>query len=268
MLHPLQLVVVALAAAAGAAANSVGGGGSLITFPALVGLGVPPIAANATSTAALWPGSLSSMVGYRGALRGAAPWARRFALPNLAGGVAGALLLLATPAERFSRLVPWLVLAATALFVLQRPLLAALLRRRVRRGGGAPVPPEPAADPLRPPALPALAAQFAIAVYGGYFGAGAGIVTLASLGLMGLTDIHQMNGLKNWSAVCFNAAAIGLFAVSGVVVWPIAAAMSAGSLAGGYLAAGLAQRVPPAVVRAAVAVIGLGATAWLFAQQP
>jgi len=117
-------------------------------------------------------------------------------------------------------------------------------------------------------ALAALAAQFAIAVYGGYFGAGAGIFTLASLGLMGLTDIDQMNGLKNGSAVCFNAAALVLFALSGVVIWPIAAAMTAGSLAGGYLASGLARRVPPALVRAAVVFMGLGATAWLFLQRP
>ena len=267
MPHPLQLVVVALAAAAGSAANSVGGGGSLLTFPALVGLGVPPIAANATSAAALWPGSLSSMVGYRGALRGAGPWARGFAVPSLAGGLAGAVLVLATPAERFSRLVPWLVLAATALFVLQPPLLTALRRRRAP-AAVAPLPAEGDRQPLGRPPLLALVAQFAVAVYGGYFGAGAGIVTLASLGLMGLTDIHQMNGLKNWSAVCFNAAAIALFAVSGVVVWPIAAAMTAGSLAGGYLASGLAQRVRPALVRGAVVAIGLGATAWLFAQRP
>lgn len=251
----MRLALIVLAAGVGGAINSIGGGGTLVTFPAMVGLGIPPLSANATSTVALWPGALSSMWGYRSALVGARAWALRFALPSLAGGLAGALLLLITPASRFDALVPWLVLAATLLFLTQRPLMAALRWQPSALGGD---------DPAgRPPPLPVLAYQFGVGVYGGYFGAGIGILMLAALGYMGFTNIHRMNGLKNWGGLCINAVAAVTLALSGLVDWPAAFAMATGAISGGYAGARMAQRVPQEWVRRAIIAIGFAAAAWL-----
>jgi uncharacterized membrane protein YfcA len=259
-LSVLSLATIAAVSAVGSAANSVAGGGTLLTFPALVALGVPPVAANATSTVALWPGSLSSMLGYRRELTGARAWAVRFAMPSVAGGVAGALLLMGTSEQRFAALVPWLVFGATLLFAAQKPVM----RWLVARTKSAPVSRTAADGTLAPPTLGLLVAQFFVAIYGGYFGAGAGIVMLAALGFMGLTNIHQMNGLKNWGGVCFNGVAALLFMVSGLVIWPIAIAMAAGATVGGYATAGIARRAPQGVIRGLVTAIGVAASVWLF----
>ena len=268
---PLQLLLAALAAAAGGAVNAIAGGGTLITFPTLLALGIPPIVANATSTVALWPGTVGSMWGYRRELEGARAWAVRFAIPSLAGGILGALLLLRTSSERFSMLVPFLVLGATGLFILQGPLTAFLNARKTAaiRAGTLAVPiaggaPSPASVTLAPPALPFLVYQFLVSIYGGYFGAGMGILMLAALGLMGLVNIHQMNGLKNWGGTCINVVAVAIFAASGVVSWPIAVVMAVGAAAGGYVASGLAQRVRQQTVRRLIIVIGLASGAWLL----
>jgi len=258
-----RLALIMLAAAAGGAVNSIAGGGTLLTFPALIGLGVPALTANATSTVALWPGAVGSMLGYLGELRGARAWALRFAVPSLAGGLVGALLLLVTPPDRFDALVPWLVLGATALFLVQRPAMRWLRERAARRdadGAGGP-PDDPA---MRPPPPSAMAYQFAVAVYGGYFGAGIGILMLAALGFMGFTNIHRMNGLKNWGGLCANAMAAGTFAVSGLVDWPVALAMAIGAAAGGYGGSRLAQRVPQERVRQAIIAIGFASGGWLL----
>lgn len=233
--------------------NAVAGGGTLVTFPALVALGVPPIIANATSTVALWPGTVSSMWGYRRELTGARSWAIQFAIPSLLGGVAGAVLLLRTPEQRFAALVPWLILGATGLFMAQGPLLTWLRSR----GASHPITTTPDGS-LAPPPLPFLIYQFGVGIYGGYFGAGAGILMLAALGLMGLTNIHQMNGLKNWGGGVMNLVAVLIFAVSGIVDWPIAGAMAIGALIGGVSGSLLAQRVGQSWVRRTIVVIGLG----------
>ena len=260
-LPPLaSLATIAAVSAAGAAVNAVAGGGTLLTFPTLVALGVPPVSANATSTVALWPGSLSSMLGYRRELTGARAWALRFAMPSVAGGVGGALLLMGTSEKRFAAIVPWLVLVATGLFAAQK----AVVRWLVTRAKEAPPVRTDAEGRLLPPTTGLLLGQFCVAIYGGYFGAGAGIVMLAALGFMGLTNIHQMNGLKNWGGVCFNGVAALLFVFSGLVNWPIAVAMAAGSIVGGYATAGIARRAPQAVIRGMVTVIGVVASVWLF----
>src|SRR5687767_3246759 len=150
--------------------NAIAGGGTLLTFPALVALGVPPIHANATSTVALWPGSMGSIWGYRKVLQGSRVWGVGLAIPSLLGGIVGALLLLRTPAERFNTLVPWLVLGATALFVIQRPLVRWIERRGLSKPETNPKPDDEIMR-HRPP-LNILAYQFLVAVYGGYFGAG------------------------------------------------------------------------------------------------
>jgi hypothetical protein len=259
----VSLLVISIVAAAGSMVNSIAGGGTLLTFPALVALGIPPIVANATSTVALWPGALSSMLGYRNHLSGTGRWAAWFALPSLLGGGAGALLLLGTSADRFSAIVPWLVLGATVLFAAQGPIA------RWLRGSAGNVPAHVIAGPpgvRHVPHLSAatLAAQFCVGIYGGYFGAGIGILMLAVLGFMGFTDIHQMNGLKNWGGLCINFIAAALFAFSGIVDWMVAVAMAVGATAGGYFASVTAQRVPQTMVRRAVIVIGVLSGIWLY----
>ena len=259
-LSVLALAMVLLASVLGGAVNSIAGGGTLLTFPALVALGVPALVANATSTVALWPGALSSMVGYRDELQGARAWVLRLTLPSVAGGAAGAFLLLHTPADRFARIVPFLVLGATLLFLAQGPLMR---RLRERRAESAPATGDVNGDPQVAPWL-FMAGQFAIGVYGGYFGAGIGILMLAGLGMMGFTNIHRMNGLKNWGAVCMNVVAAAIFAFSGIVNWPVALAMAAGGLLGGYAGSRVAQRVGQQPVRRAIVVIGLASFLYLL----
>jgi uncharacterized membrane protein YfcA len=250
----LRLVLVVIIAAISGVMNSIAGGGTLLTFPALVGLGISPILANATSTVALWPAAVSSMFGYRRELEGSLPWAGAFALPSLLGGAIGALLLLHTSPERFSALVPWLVLGATVLFIAQEPVM-----RRIRlRGASASDATDDVARTATLPPLAILFYQFLVAIYGGYFGAGVGILMLAALGFMGLSNIHRMNGLKNWGGLCMNAVAALLFAFSRLVNWPVALCMATGAIVGGYFGSRVAQRVGQRAVRIAIIVIGLG----------
>ena len=258
----LRLPLVVLASAIAGAVNSIAGGGTLLTFPALVGLGIPPIVANATSTVALWPGALGSMWGYRRELQGARRWAAWFAVPSLAGGLLGAWLLLRTPPERFADLVPWLVLGATVLFMVQGPITRAARGqgRQVSGDAGPPLALLPSPFPTRL----VLFYQFLVAIYGGYFGAGVGILMLAALGFAGFTNIHQMNGLKNWGGLCMNAVAAITFAFTDIVSWPVAVAMAAGAVAGGYGGSRLAQRVSQTAVRRAIVVIGLTSGVWLM----
>lgn len=255
----IHLLAVVLISVIAGAMNAVAGGGTLLTFPALIGLGIAPLTANATSTVALWPGSASSFWGYRRELAGARRWAVGFALPSLVGGAVGALLLLATDEKTFSDLVPWLVLGATVLFMGQTPLNAWLKRRPATAAGQAE---GDGTDRFPKPQL--LFFQFLVGIYGGYFGAGAGILMLAALGLMGLTNIHRMNGLKNWGGLCFNAVAAITFAFSGLVNWQVALSMSVGAISGGYLGSRTAQRVSQQTVRIIIVAIGLGSGIWLL----
>jgi uncharacterized membrane protein YfcA len=254
------LTLIFAASVLGGGINAIAGGGTLLTFPSLIGIGVPPIVANATSTVALWPGALSSMWGYRDTLRGTGRWVVQLALPSIVGGLAGALLLLHTDPERFNRIVPWLVLGATALFLLQRPLVRWIWRAPAASGTGT------EDDGAQLPSLILIGYQLLVSVYGGYFGAGVGILNLAALGFMGFTNIHRMNGLKNWCGVCINAVAAVTFIASGVVNWPVAATMAIGSIAGGYATSRIAQRVPQTWVRQAIVLIGLASGIWLLAR--
>lgn len=253
-METLPLLLAGLAAALGAMMNAVAGGGTLITFPALIALGVPAITANATSTVALWPGTIASMWGYRGELTGARRWAIAFAIPSFLGGIAGAILLLYTPEKRFVAIVPWLILGATALFMAQKPMMGALIRR-----GGPRKSIHDTDGTLARPGTAFLIYQLIVSIYGGYFGAGAGILMLAALGLMGLTNIHQMNGLKNWGGGVMNLVAVVVFSVSGIVNWRLALVMAIGAGVGGIAGSLLAQRVGQSWVRRAIVVIGLGA---------
>ena len=248
----LRLSLALVAALVAGAVNAIAGGGTLLTFPAIVALGVTPLVANATSTVALWPGSLGSMWGYRGELVGARRWVIGFAAPSVVGGALGSWLLLHTTPAAFARIAPFLVLGATVLFLVQRPLARLQTASRAVAEG---------------PNAPFLAAQFLVAVYGGYFGAGIGILMLAALGFMGLTNIHRMNGLKNWGGMCINGVAVVMFAAGGIIHWPIALTMAVGGVIGGYAGARLAQRVGQERVRGAIVAIGLAAFIWLLYHQ-
>lgn len=263
-----RLVAIVLISAAAGAINSIAGGGTLLTFPALVGLGITPLVANATSTVALWPGSFASMLGYRAELRGAQRWALGFAGPSLIGGGVGAWLLLRTPAARFDAIVPWLVLGATTLFILQPSIVRSIQRRRADSIASQAT--DGASDSTSDGRLPhpgVLLLQFFVGIYGGYFGAGAGIIMLAVLGFIGLTNIHRMNGLKNWGGLCMNAVAAVTFAFSSLISWPIALAMAVGSIGGGYLASQGVQKVDQRHVRRIVIAIGLLGGLWLLAHK-
>ena len=251
--------------------NSIAGGGTLITFPALVWIGRDVIMANATSAVALWPGSLGGMIGYRRELGGTRKWMLWFGLPSIVGGILGAVLLLRTPPRTFAALVPYLILFATVLFAAQERITRALhaASQSLAPHGDDPAPAKDAAkniaedsvkdglgEPGRAWWTGAILFQFLVAVYGGYFGAGIGILMLAALGLLGLSDIHQMNGLKNFLALCINGVAAAYFIISGAVNWPDVLIMSAGAVAGGYGGAGLARRLGRTFVRRTVIVIG------------
>ncbi len=241
--------VLTLAAVVGGALNAVAGGGSFFTFPALVFAGVPAVPANATSALALWPGSLASVAAYRGELRqeGRRLWG--FAAASLLGGVAGALLLVLTPSSAFERLVPFLLLVATALFAFGPGLSA---RMRAHRG--------------ELPFGAVVAAQGVISVYGGYFGGGMGMMMLAAFALLGMEDLHRMNGLKVLLSVVINGVALLTFVAAGIIQWRFGLLMTAGAMVGGYGGAALAKRVPPRALR--LFIIGSGAllTAVFFAR--
>ncbi len=261
----LQLTTIVLLSAVAGVINAIAGGGTLLTFPALVGLGVSPIVANATSTVALWPGAVSSMWGYRDELSGSRRWAIGFAIPSLVGGAIGAWLLLRTPPAEFSAIVPWLVLGATILFIAQPAIIRAIQRKRATEIEHH-IEPDVADMTAsgRFPSATVMFWQLFVGIYGGYFGAGVGIFTLAALGFIGLTNIHRMNGLKNWGGLCMNAVAALMFVFSSLVTWPIALSMAVGSIGGGYFGSRAAQRTPQHYVRRAVIAIGLLGWLWLL----
>jgi len=248
----LHAILLWLAAFAGGMLNSIAGGGTLVSFPALLWHGIAPIEANATNALALWPGSLTSAWGYRAEIRGGGRRYLVLMIPSLVGALLGAVLLRRTPAPLFAHLVPFLILFATLLFAVQSPL-----QRWLRRPGSPPHMGLPGA----------VGFQFAAATYGGYFGAGMGIVMLANLALIGLTDIHQMNGLKNIFGFVINFAAALYFIHAGLVHWPEALVMMAGALAGGYASTGVARRLGREFARRAVIVIGLVIAISLFVRR-
>ena len=245
-----ELVAFGAALVAGAI-NSVAGGGTLVSVPALIWLGLPAINANATSTIALWPGSLGGAWGFRRELAGADRRLLALVVPSTIGGLAGAVLLHYTPADLFDRLIPVLILFATCLFMAQEPLqrrfnLTALHEARSHWLSWT------------------MLFQLGVGIYGGYFGAGIGIMMLAALSLMGQTDIHQMNGVKNLLTVCISGIAALYLVFTGLVFWPEAVAMAVGATAGGVLGAGTARRVGRPAVRRIVIAIGFGMSLALF----
>lgn len=238
---------------AGGALNSVAGGGSFISFPALLLSGVPPVNANATNTLALWPGTAASTAAYRGELAGY----RRMMLPligtGIVGGILGALLLLRTPQATFLRMIPWLLLVATLLLAFSGQISKWVGTRALHMSG-------PSRQSI---ALSALL-QLVIAIYIGFFGAGAGIMMLAMFALMGIRNIHTMNGLKTLLATVCNGVALIAFIAAKAIFWPQALLMSCGATLGGYGGAWYAQKLPPRYVRFFAIAVGAAMTAYFF----
>jgi uncharacterized membrane protein YfcA len=240
-----QLIVPALAAFAAGAMNSVAGGGSFLSFPALLFAGVPAISANATNNAAMWVGTIGSARGYREEVAEHRGLLLPVILASVAGSLIGACLLLVTPQTLFERLIPWLLLFATLVFA-----ASPLLRRRSD------------APPRHAPWQ--IAAQFAVAIYGGYFGAGMGILMLAVLAFSGLPNLNAQNAVKNVLSVSINGVALVPFVIARIVDWRFAIPMAAIALLGGYLGARFFRRVPQPISRALVIAIGCAMTIVLF----
>jgi uncharacterized membrane protein YfcA len=223
--------------------NGVAGGGSLISFPILLGLGYPALTANITNTVGIWPGYVASAAGYRREIGDQRSRLLRLGPVSLAGGIAGALLLLTTSASTFEAVVPWLVLGAAALFAVQP-----LLRRALDRGS---------AHPRTRPVL-LVAGVFAASVYGGYFGAAMGVMFLAVLGLALPVSLAHTSGLRAVLSMVVNGVAAVVFLLHGGLAWAAVGWLALGSLLGGFAGARLALALPAPALRVAVVVIGVG----------
>jgi len=255
--NPRVAVILFLAAVIGGALNAVAGGGSFLTLPALIVAGVSPVSANATSTLAFWPGSISSLVAYRRDIRTSRQWLAVLGFTSVAGGLAGALLLVRTSDSGFLRVLPWLMLVAAATFTFGHRLRPA----RAETGDGHRFEREAV---WQPSLLGVVAAQFVIATYGGYFGGGMGIMMLAMMALAGMTNIHEMNGLKSFLGVSINAVALATFVISGAITWKYGVMMAAGAIVGGYSTAAFARKLDARYVRTFVIAVGWSMTAYFF----
>ncbi len=249
----LEIIGLAAAGMAAGVINAVAGGGTLVTFPTLLFFQTPPIVANATSTVALVLGTAGSVFGYRRHLVTVQPWLWRFVPVSVVGGLIGSAWLTQTTDKTFSKLVPFLILFATILFLGQGV---------IRRLAGLEKP-----DPSRhahQTIWGAILFQFAVAIYGGYFGAGIGILMLASLGFIGLSNIHEMNTLKTVLGLLINLVAAVWFIGAGLIHWPKAAIMTLGALAGYYLGSHYSQRIPQKRIRQIITGVGFVLTAVTF----
>jgi uncharacterized membrane protein YfcA len=248
-----SILFLFFAGALGGALNSVAGGGSFIAFPALLFTGVPPIPANATNTIALWTAAAASGGAYRKRL----DVPRRVMIPlltvSLLGGLLGALLLLKTPAQTFMRVLPWLTLGATLLFAFGKKLAG-------NRGSVIEDGHEASTAALAGTTL----FQLCVAIYGGYFGGGMGIVMLAMLAVLGMTDIHAMNALKSVLGFVINGVAVITFIVAGAVYWKHGIVVIAGGMVGGYVGAHYALKMPQSWIRTFVVLVGAAMTVYFF----
>jgi len=279
-----RMTLLALTTFVASAINSVAGGGTILTFPVLASL-LPDgptrlVTANATSTIGLWPGAVAAAWAYRGQRAGVPAWIRWLMPASVGGALLGAVLVLALPPQWFARAVPWLILTAATLFALQ-PRLSAVGRPPMRTGASS----GSSGDSLsRPMFAAAWSLQFLVAIYGGYFGAGIGILMLAVLGAFEQGDIHRLNAMKNVLAMAVNGATAALFVAAAmlpqgtatgpwqgtlgphVISWPHAGVMAVAAIGGGLAGSHLARRMPAPLVRRGVALIGFGLAGYYFAK--
>ena len=231
--------------------NAVAGGGSFIAFPSLLFTGVPPVPANATNTVALWTGLASSGGAFRHHLKVRRAVLASLGLVSLIGGMVGAILLIKSPARTFMHILPWLMLAATLLFI---------FGGKLNRSGTPTVTDDTSSRAI----VLACGFQLLVAIYGGYFGGGMGIVILAMLTAFGMADIHEMNALKTVLSSATNGVAVIVFVASRAVYWPQALVMIVGAAIGGYFGAHYSLRLPRSSVRAFVIVVACGITTYFF----
>lgn len=245
----LEFIVIVLAGFGAGVVNSIAGGGSFLTFPALVWAGLPPIAANATSTLAVLPGYLSAALGYREELqRIERTHLLRSVLVALAGGLTGGILLLVSDDRLFALIVPFLLLVATLAFTFQASILGWIRKNGIN---------------IHPFGMAGL---FAVSTYGGYFNGGLGIIMLALFSLWGMTDISAMNGLKSLLSVVISTISALAFALAGLIWWPQVGVMAVAAVAGGYAGARVSRILPARVVRFTIALIGFGLSVVFFAR--
>lgn len=251
-MDPPEIAGLLAAAVAAGGINAVAGGGSLVSFPSLVAAGYAAKTANVTNTVALWPGYLGGSLAYRGELRRQRRRVVLLSAPAVLGAVVGSAVLLSTPGRAFEAVVPFLVLFASGLMAFQERLAAFAQAHQLNSRSDDHVP------------WPLHAGMFVLAVYGAYFGAGLGILTMAALAILLPDDIQHSNALKGILSLIINAVAVVYFALFGPVEWGPAALMAGGALAGGYLGVGVARRLGPLWLRRAVIAFGLGVAAALF----
>jgi len=251
----LEIAALAAGACLAGAMNAIAGGGTIVTFPLLIACGMPSIQANATSTVALTVGIFGSFYGYRQNLPAARPWMKLLAPVSVVGGLLGSWLLTVTSEKFFNELVPFLILFATVLF---------LVGNTVNRLAGFEANGE-SLDGFKKYAVAAV--QFGVAIYGGYFGAGIGILMLAAFALIGLKNIHEMNAIKTVLGGLINILAAVYFIQVGLVQWPEAIVMMLGSAMGYYGGAAFTQKIPQRLVRLLIAAIGLTLSAVFFWRQ-
>ena len=246
-----QAIFLFFAAAVGGGINAVAGGGSFVAFPALLFTGVPPVPANATNTLALWIGTTASGGAYRKHLKISQRVIVPLIVTSVVGGIAGAILLIKTPAQTFLHVLPWLMLAATLLFAFGKHLTG-----KISAGIGA--------DASNKAVVGASIFELIVSVYGGYFGGGIGIMNLAMLAAMGMTDIHEMNALKVLLGAVINGVAAVMFIALGAILWPQAIVMTIGAVVGGYASAHYAQKLPQSWIRGLVIAVGASMTIYFF----
>ena len=240
-MSPLEVIAILAAGLAAGTVNTIVGSGSLITFPTLLAFGYPAVVANVSNTVGLVPGSLSGAIGYRRELAGQRGRAVRLGIAAIAGGLSGGLLLLALPESAFERIVPVLILGSVALIAIQPRLSRAMGDRRAEG---------------REHTVPLVVTMFLTGIYGGYFGAGQGVIMMALLATFLPDGLQRLNGLKNVLAVLINGVAAVLFIAVAPVAWPPAILLAIGSITGGQVGAIVGRRLPAGVLRLAIIVIG------------
>ncbi len=246
-----EWTLLALGGFGAGAMNAIAGGGTFISFPALLAIGLPPVTANASNSVALWPASLASAWAYRRELARYRQHLPRLTLAAFVGGALGGGLLLVTSNALFARLVPWLLLTATLLFALA-PRINRWLEARRRAG------------PRQALGWGGTLFQLLVSVYGGFFGAGMGIVMIAAIAMQGIEDLNEINALKNWlSAVIYSVAAL-TFTLGGAVSWPHTLVVLLAAAVGGYLAGYVARRLPAIWLRRFILLVGTALTLYYF----
>jgi uncharacterized membrane protein YfcA len=253
----LSYLIIALGAFMAGGMNAMAGGGTFFSFPALLAAGVPPVMANASNTLALWPASLSSAWAYRREIKRHGKWAVRLALVSLLGGLTGGLLLLSTSNEAFSKLIPWLLLVATTLFAFSAKISRLVAWSKARIGAKV-------AAEHQPVTLGGSLFQFVVAIYGGYFGAGLGILTLAALAIQGYEDMQELNALKNLTSAVNYTIAAATFVIAGAISWPHTLVMLVTALLGSQAGTALARRLPAKWLKRLVIAVGSALTLIYF----